>query len=75
KIYKKKITSPEDAQGSFSPQSYMFKLFKEIEDPNTKKMRPLFIPGQYEMIVNLIDFNRKAGEQERGIKYNFSITE
>jgi len=75
KVYKKTITCPKDSQGSISRQIYMFKLFKEIEHPKTKEMKPLFIPGSYEMIVDIVDRNRSEDDQEKGIKSSFIIEE
>jgi hypothetical protein len=73
KVYKKTIPSLENAEGNNSPQAYMFKLFKEMEDPKTKKIRPLFIPGNYEMIVDIVDKNRNEAEMEKGLKFDFII--
>ena len=73
KVFKQKISCPNDAQGNFSPQVYMLKLPKEFKSSKSDKMIPLFVPGQYEVILDIVDHNRKDGENEKKVKFNFTI--
>jgi len=75
KLMKRTVKSDPNAQGNVSPQIYTFNLLKEYKSKKTGKMRSVFIPGNYEMIVEIIDHNRKIDENRKGIKFNFTIEE